>query len=91
VWVARCKSQIFETLDLLERERQAIGTPYWLGERISHADIAVACLMRFTSEAHPGLLDRARFPALHALSEQCEALPAFREIAQPFKVTMKND
>ena len=69
-------------LDALEKERAAVKTPYWPGERIGHADIAVACVLRFVSEAHPALFD-ARYPALKAHSERCEALPPFQEIVQP--------
>ena len=69
-------------LDVLEKERADVKTPYWFGENIGHADIAVACVLRFTGEAHPGLFD-ARYPALKAHSERCEALPPFQEIVQP--------
>ncbi len=48
-----------------------------------HADIAVACVLRFTGEAHPQLFDAKRYPALAAHAARCEALPAFEEIVQP--------
>jgi glutathione S-transferase len=83
LWVERCEAQIRGVLDVLEAERAAIASPYWFGERIGHADIAVACVLRFTAEAHPGLLDVARYPALVAHAARCEALPPFREIVQP--------
>ena len=67
---------------MLEKERAAVKTPYWFGERIGHADIAVACVLRFTGEAHPALFD-ARYPALKAHAARCEALPPFQEIVQP--------
>ena len=82
IWVERCEDQIGGVLDVLEKQRAAIATPYWFGERIGHADIAVACVLRFTGEAHPALFD-ARYPALKAHSERCEALPPFQEIVQP--------
>ena len=82
LWVERCKSQIGGVLDVLEKERAAVKTPYWFGENIGHADIAVACVLRFTGEAHPALFD-ARYPALKAHAERCEALPPFQEIVQP--------
>ena len=56
---------------------------YRLAVRIGHADIAVACVLRFTAEAHPGLLDVVRYPALVAHAARCEALQPFREIVQP--------
>jgi glutathione S-transferase len=82
LWVDRCRSQISGVLALLEKERAAVKTPYWFGDRIGHADIAVACVLRLIGEAHPELID-ARYPALKAHSERCEALPPFQEILQP--------
>jgi glutathione S-transferase len=82
LWVERCKSQISGVLEVLEKERTAVKTPYWFGDTIGHADIAVACVLRFTGEAHSALFD-ARYPALKAHSERCEALPPFQEIVQP--------
>ncbi len=83
LWVERCSAQIADVLKVLEAERAKVTAPYWLGTRIGHADVAVACVVRFTREAHPQLFDPARYPALAAHSERCEALPPFREIVQP--------
>jgi glutathione S-transferase len=83
LWVERCEAQVSGALDVLEKERAAMSAPYFFGERIGHSDIAVACVLRFTTEAHPHLYNAARYPALAALAARCEALPAFREIAQP--------
>ena len=33
LWVERCKSQISGVLDMLEKERAAVKTPYWFGEK----------------------------------------------------------
>src|SRR6187402_1308085 len=66
LWVERCQAQIGGVLDVLEQERAAVKTPFWLGERIGHADIMVACALRFTGEAHPALFTPARYPALSA-------------------------
>ncbi len=82
LWVERCEAQIAGVLAVLEQERAAAKTPYWFGEAIGHADIAVACALRFLGEAHPPLFD-ARYPALAAHAARCEALPVFQEIAQP--------
>jgi glutathione S-transferase len=82
LWVERCEAQIGGVLAVLEKERAAVATPYWFGGRIGHADIAVACVLRFTGEAHPALFD-ARYPALKAHAARCEALPPFQEIVQP--------
>ncbi|KRR13198.1 glutathione S-transferase [Bradyrhizobium jicamae] len=81
LWVARCKTQIAGVLEVLEKERATVKTPYWFGEKIGHADIAVACVLRFTGEAHPTLFGD-RYPALKAHSGRCEALPPFKEIVQ---------
>jgi glutathione S-transferase len=81
IWAERCATQISGVLGVLEQERAA--TPFWFGDRIAHADIAVACVLRFTREAHPQLFDAARYPALATHADACEALPPFREIVQP--------
>ena len=83
LWVDRCEAQVSGALDVLERERAQVKTPYFFGERIGHSDIAVACVLRFTTEAHPHLYNAARYPALSAHAGRCEALPPFREIVQP--------
>ena len=83
LWVERCEAQISGVLDALEQERAAVATPYWFGETIGHADVAVACVLRFTGEAPPHLFTAARHPALAAHAARCEALPTFQEIMQP--------
>ena len=83
LWVERCQAQIADVLGVLEAERARVTTPYWLGTGIGHADVAVACVVRFTREAHPDLFDASRYPALAAHSERCEALAPFQEIVQP--------
>ncbi|SHG46001.1 glutathione S-transferase [Kaistia soli DSM 19436] len=82
VWVARCKAQIHDVLDALEQERAARTTTWWYGDRIGHADIAVACALRFLRDVHTDLF--GNHPALLAHAERCEALPVFQEIAQAF-------
>jgi glutathione S-transferase len=82
-WVERCEAQISGVLAVLEKERAAVQTPYLFGERIGHSDVIVACVVRFTLEAHAHLFDTARYPALSAHAAKCEALPVFREVAQP--------
>lgn len=84
VWVERCQRQIAGVLDALDADRRKQTTPWWFGDRIGHADIAVGCVLRFTCEAHPGVFDEARWPALAVHAAKCEALPVFLEIVQPF-------
>ena len=83
IWVERCQAQIAGVLEVLEKERAAIGASYWFGERIGHADVAAACALRFTSEAHPPLFSDVRYPMLALHAARCEALPEFQEIVQP--------
>jgi len=84
VWVDRCRGQILRTLGVLEADRAARTADYWFGDRIGHADIAVAVALRFVGEAHPGLVPLAGYPALAAHAARHEALPAFQAISQPF-------
>jgi glutathione S-transferase len=81
IWTDRCRTQIAGVLDALNVPRE---TPFWFGDRIGHADIAVTCALRFLKEAHPGLFDPARWPALAAHATRCEALPAFQAVVQVF-------
>ena len=83
LWVERCEAQISGVLAVLEQERATATPPYLYGERIGHSDVALACVLRFTSEAHPQLFDASRYPALAAHAARCESLPPFQEIVQP--------
>ena len=83
LWVQRCEAQVSGVLAELEKERRLTKTQYLFGDRIGHSDIAVACVLRFTGEAHATLFDAGRYPALAAHAAACEALPPFQEIVQP--------
>jgi glutathione S-transferase len=83
IWVDRCETQVGGVLEVLEKARDGVATPWWFGERIGHADVAVGCVLRFAGEAHPALFPAARYPALAAHAARCEALPVFAEIVQP--------
>ena len=83
-WIDRCVGQIAGVLDALQADRAGRSTPFWFGDTIGHADIAVACVLRFASEAHPALFDFASWPALAAHASRCEALPPFQAITQLF-------
>lgn len=77
LWIARCRTQIAGVLDALE---QADG----FGRSTSHADIMLACALRFLTEAHPGLFDPARWPKLADHAARHEARAEFQAIAQTF-------
>jgi glutathione S-transferase len=84
LWVQRCRAQIAGALSMLEEDRAERQTEYWFGDRILHADIAVACAIRHTTEALPDVVAMQDYPELRAHCERLEALPVFREISQPF-------
>jgi glutathione S-transferase len=83
-WVNRCRAQIVAVLDVLEADRASRPTEYWFGDRMGHADIAVAAVLGFVGEAHPGLVLPGDFPGLKAHAARLEALPVFQAIKQPF-------
>lgn len=83
-WAERCERQIRDTLDFLEADRAARPGPWWFGERIGHADIAVAASLRHMGESHPELAGLDNCPSLAAHCDRMEALPVFQEISQPF-------
>jgi glutathione S-transferase len=83
-WVTRCETQIGHVLEVLEDDRAGRAGPFWFGDRLGHADIAVACALRFLSEAHTDLARPDRRPALAAHAARCEALEAFASVVQPF-------
>lgn len=84
IWTERCRLQIGGALTVLESERAVQTTPYWSSSTLGHADIATTCVLRFVSEAHPGVIDRATIPALTDLADRCEAMEVFQTICQPF-------
>jgi glutathione S-transferase len=84
VWVNRCRSQITAVLGALETDRAGRAGDYWFDNRIGHADIVVATVLRFVAEAHPGLISMGDFPALSAHAARLEAMPVFQAIMQPF-------
>ncbi|MES2098174.1 MAG: glutathione S-transferase family protein [Pseudomonadota bacterium] len=90
MWVERCRAQITDTLDLLDRERSEAGE--WFGGLSqSHADILLATAYRFISEALAGQFAMDCWPALMHHSDRCEATPAFRAIYQPYELAPPSD
>ncbi len=75
-WIARCRSQLEGALSVLE---ELPKEPYFLGERLSQADVTVGAMMGYMKlrprEAPPA----GSFPSLETLSERLEELDAFRE------------
>ena len=89
LWVERCTKQIRETLELLEYERAMRKTAYLLGDRISHADIALTCAFTFLLSAHPEFLAPSALPTLRAHTSKCEALAEFSSVFQPFDIPVE--
>jgi glutathione S-transferase len=87
VWTDRCRAQITATMDLLERERASANGQFWFGT-LSHADIAVACALRFVREAHPRLWREGEYPALGAHAERCETMSLFQSAVQALHVAV---
>src|SRR5690606_39064142 len=83
LWIERCGRQVEGTLGLLERERAAIGTSWWFGNSLSHADIAVAVVVHFLVQAAPEVLGRLTLPALRDHVAACHELGPFRAIDEP--------
>ena len=84
LWVKRCRAQIEDTLAMLENDRAARRSAFWFGEKIGHADIAVAVMLRHLNDSQPGMISMGSYPALRDHAARCEALPAFVAISQPF-------
>ena len=71
-WVARCRTQA-------EGGLSALAALSWPADTaVDQATITTACMIRYVRLADPDLLPLGRHPSLDALSQRCEALPAFR-------------
>lgn len=80
-WLERLGTQMHGALGELEKASAASGHSEWLvGRRMTQADITLACVFRFLSEALSLDAQGERYPHLHALAARCEALPEFGEI-----------
>jgi glutathione S-transferase len=78
-WVERCSGQVRAVLGVLSEH---LGMNTWFGHAMGHADITVACALRFLTEAHPGIF--AIPSKLADFSKRCEALDAFQAVSQRF-------
>ena len=78
-WVARCRAQMHGALGELEKSCQQRTTGQWLvDDRLTQADITVACICTMLSESVDALGSDHAYPALRTLVTRCEALPEFR-------------
>ena len=77
-WVNRCREQMHGALSVIEQACDRRGPSGWLIEdRLTQADITVACICTFLSESLQVFDDASRYPRLHSHNRQCEALPDF--------------
>jgi glutathione S-transferase len=70
-WIERCLTQGQGAIAVLAAETWPAAAA------LSQAEITTACMIRYVLIADPDLLPPGRHPALDALSERCEATPAF--------------
>jgi len=84
IYVQRLRAQIDGALNMLETEASAVRTPYWFGDRMSHADVAVTAMWRFVADSHPGLVLPDDYPTLRERTAALEKTELFRTISQPF-------
>jgi glutathione S-transferase len=71
-WIERCLIQGTGAIAALAAE------PWPTAQPLDQPRITTACMLRYVQLADPSLLPAGRFPTLDALSERCEALPAFQ-------------
>lgn len=82
-WIERCTQQMHAAFAELEKACAQVREGEWLvGGRITQADITLACVSTYLSEAAG--LELARYPALLRHVQRCEALPEFRAVYAPF-------
>lgn len=83
-WEVRCRMQIASVLEVLEEEFARRPGPFWF-DRMTHADIALACALRFAMAAHADTFETLQIPRLRQHAERMEKMPAFSAKYQEFK------
>ncbi|TAA40864.1 glutathione S-transferase family protein [Pseudoxanthomonas winnipegensis] len=82
-WLARCQTQVEHALAALETHCTARAGHDWLiGERMTQADITLACCCSFAAEAVP--FDLSPYPAVQARVARYEALPVLKKFHVAF-------
>jgi glutathione S-transferase len=74
-WIERVRAQLAAAWQLLEE--RAARAPFLAGDGFSQADLTTAVAWRFATYNDLGLTDARLFPALEALSQRAERMPAF--------------
>ena len=76
-WMERVTTQANTAFEELEKTAKQ-AKPWLQGERLTAADVAVACTWRFGQYYDSKEIPASRYPALVAHSERAEALPEFK-------------
>jgi glutathione S-transferase len=71
-WIERCRTQAVGAIEVLAAK------PWPRSGRLDQAQITTVCMIRYVRLADPGLMPQGRYPALDALSAECEARPEFK-------------
>ena len=83
-WVERCRDQMHGALAELNRLAGVRAGDWLVGKRMTQADVTTGCVISFLSDALGVGRSGALYPYLTALSERCEALPAFEAVKAAF-------
>jgi glutathione S-transferase len=90
-WVERCRRQMHAALTDLERICAARVTQEWLtGPRMMQADITVACVSTFLTEALGIRAAAGEYPSLFARVGRCEASPIFQAVKAAFAAPVQS-
>lgn len=86
VWTRRCELQVRSALRQLEAERETSSTALLFGDHLTHADVALSCMMTFIGEALPTLVSDGELPRLLQHTRLVESWPEFTLARQPFAI-----
>jgi glutathione S-transferase len=78
-WMDRCNTQMHAALAELDRLSQARLGEWFIGNRMTQADITATCVYTFLADALT-INRTAAYPGLAAIAQRCEALPEFRSV-----------
>jgi glutathione S-transferase len=88
-WMARCRTQMIEGLAALDHAAEQRAGGWFIGDRLTQADITAACVFGFLRDALAAVFTPTPFaafgelPALEALATlaaRCEDMPAFSAV-----------
>ena len=84
-WVERCVTQLYGALRELDRHCEHLSADGWLiGDRMSQADITLACVCTFLKESVCAEAPLDAYPKLRGFVTRCETLPEFRATYTPW-------